>query len=132
MSNYSDQLDQLNDGTLDASTFGHQDHIGVAYEALKRESLFDAMATVANGIAAAASRAGAPDKFNATITLAFMCEIAERMEARNFPDADSFIAANPDLLTGAILKRYSNGRAVTAQARRIAFLPDLALVVERS
>lgn len=126
MSNYSDQLDQLNDGTLDAGKFKHLDHIGVAYEALKRESFFDAMATVANGITAAASRAGAPDKFNATITLAFMCEIAERMEARNFPDADSFMAANPDLLSGSVLARYSEGRAVSARARRIALLPDLA------
>lgn len=126
MSRYEEQLDQLIDGTLDNSTFKHVNHIGVAFEALQRERFFDAMATVANGITAAAQRAGAPEKFNATITMAYMSEIAERMEAKDYADADSFIAANPDLSSGSVLSRYSNGRAVSAKARRIALLPDLA------
>ncbi|PCJ07412.1 MAG: hypothetical protein COB16_10945 [Rhodobacteraceae bacterium] len=126
MTGYAQQLDQLIDGSLDNTSFGHINHIGVAFEALKREGFFDALATVANGITAAANRAGTPDKFNATITMAYMSDIAERMEAGAYRDADSFIAANPDLLSGSVLARYSKGRALSAQARRIALLPDLA------
>ena len=127
MTTYARQLDQLIDDTLDASSFRHINHIGVAFEALKREGFFDAMATIAKDITNAAKRAGAADKFNATITMAYMSEIAERMEAHDYLDADSFIEANPDLTSGAILARYSDRRAVSAQARRIGLLPDLAV-----
>jgi len=127
MTPYAQQLDQLIDGNLDNTSFRHINHIGVAFEALKREGFFDALATVANGIIQAANQAGAPEKFNATITMAFMSEIAERMEVAEYADADAFIAANPDLISGGILKRFSNGRAFSARARRIALLPDLAV-----
>ena len=125
MTPYAQQLDQLIDGTLDAGGFSHSDHVGVAYEALNRMDFFTAVATVANGISAAAQRAGAMDKFNATITMAYMSEIAERMVATNYEDGDHFIAANPDLLTDAVVSRFSKGRATSALARRIALLPDL-------
>jgi len=126
MSDYARQLDELINDTLDAGGFRHVDHIGVAYEALDRNGFFDALHIVAKGIDNAATRAGATDKFNATITAAFMSIIAERMEAQDYRDAQDFIDRNPDLVAGKPLKGfYSRERLVSDQARRVALMPDL-------
>jgi len=126
MSDYARQLDDLIAGTLDAGGFRHVDHIGVAYEALERHGFFDALHIVANGITNAAARAGATDKFNATITAAFMSIIAERMEKGAYDGAQDFIDRNPDLVSGEPLKGfYSRERLVSERARRVALMPDL-------
>ena len=127
MTDYTVLLDQLVDGTLDAGTFRHVDHIGVAYQALAHHEFFDALHIVATGIDRAATRAGATDKFNATITSAFMSLIAERMGQGTHRNAQDFIDRNADLATGAPLKSlYSRARLASDQARRVALMPDLA------
>jgi len=128
MTDYAKLYDDLTNGTLDAATFRHADHIGVAHQALTRAGFFDAVTTVANGIAAAAQRAGADGKFNATITFAYMSLIAERMARMPKMSTQDFIAANPDLASGQAVRRlYSAGRMTSDTARDIALLPDLAL-----
>ena len=62
--------------TLHTCDFGHRDHIGVAYEALAAYPFFDALAIFVRSIQGATERAGASDKFHATVTLAFMSLIA--------------------------------------------------------
>ena len=126
MSDYARQLNDLIDGTLDAGGFRHVDHIGVAYEALDRNGFFDALHIVATGIDRAAARAGATDKFNATITAAFMSIIAERMEKGAYDGAQDFIDRNPDLVAGKpLMGFYSRERLVSEQARRVVLMPDL-------
>ncbi len=126
MTDYARLLDQMATDTLDAATFRHVDHVGVAYQALANHGFFDALHMVATGIDRAATRAGALDKFNATITVAFMCLIAERMAADPYDHAQDFIDRNSDLVTGAPLRAlYSPARMVSERARRIALLPDL-------
>ena len=128
MTDYEKLYDELVKGTLDAATFRHVDHIGVAHQALSRAGVFDAVATVANGIAAAAQRAGADGKFNATITFAYMSLIAERMAGMPDKSTRDFIDANPDLTNGrALQKIYSTQRMTSETARAIALLPDQAL-----
>ena len=120
-------LASLIDGTLDPKTFGHRAHIGVAYAALARHDFFDATSIVARGLRQMAERAGAPDKFNATITWSFMSVIAERMRAQ--PDAgfDAFLNDNSDLTGPAILEPwYSRQRLNSDLARSVALLPDRA------
>jgi len=113
------------DGSLDPAAFGHRDHIGVAYEMLTHYDFFEALHRYATGIRALAERAGAPDKFHATITLAFISLIAERMSATGFSDAEAFVAANPDLCAPGVLAGwYSQGRLTSAVARRVALLPE--------
>ncbi|MBE1283601.1 MAG: hypothetical protein GJ676_09855 [Rhodobacteraceae bacterium] len=128
MNRYQTKLKDLCDGTLDAADFTHKDHIGVAFEALKQHDFFTALGHVSRGIETAALRAGATDKFNATITLAYMSEIAEQMEFVTYVDADALMDANPQLIKGGPLKRYSPGRATSKLARRTALLPDLPAV----
>lgn len=61
--------DAFEAGTIDTATFGHRDHVGVACGMLSRHSFLDAAYKYACGIRQMAEEAGAPEKFNATITL---------------------------------------------------------------
>ncbi len=128
MSDYAELLRQMTKGTLDAGAFCHVDHIGVAYEALAQNTYFEALYLVATGIDKAATKAGATDKFNVTITATFMSLIAERMGQGTYRDAQDFIDRNPDLACGAPLRfLFSTARLASDQARRIALLPDLPM-----
>lgn len=122
---YHDKLKRLIAGTLDAGGFTHLDHVGVAYEALARHDFFHAAAHIASGLRKMAERAGAPEKFNATITWAFMSLIAERMAAKEYWGAEDFIARNHDLgRRTALTPWYSPTRLKSASARSVALLPD--------
>ncbi len=122
---YRQALRDLTCGTLDPADFSHRHHIGVAYEALQQGDFFDAARQVAAGIRALTERAGVPDKFNTTVTWAFLSLIAERMRTTAHADAADFIRRNPDLGSGAALDPwYSKPRLSSALARSIALLPD--------
>ena len=71
---FAEKLAALENETITPAEFSHKDHIGVAYEAIQKYGPFDAMSIIARGIKALTVRAGLPEKFNATITLASMLE----------------------------------------------------------
>ena len=125
MPDYTDMLCQFERGALDPAGFRHADHVGVAYEALKRHGFFEALRIYADGLMALVEKAGVPEKFNATVTFAYMSAIAERMHRHPAASAADFLAANPDLLSGSVLDRYSRARLQGDLARRVALLPDL-------
>lgn len=116
--------------SIEPSTFGHRDHVVVAFDLLRRDDFVTAAAKYAACIRGMAEKAGAPEKFNATITLAFMSLIAERMHAGDYSDFASFEAANTDLASKDVLSRwYSKDRLTSPQARRQFLLPDLPAAV---
>lgn len=123
MNRYRDLLAQLKAQTLDPDGFSHRDHVGVAYEALKQHDFFTACKTYADGLIALTKAAGVPEKYNATVTLAFMSLIAERMQGTD-GDADAFINANPDFLDKNFLRRkYPAARLSSPLARKVGLLP---------
>ncbi|RVU39269.1 hypothetical protein EOI86_08510 [Hwanghaeella grinnelliae] len=114
--------------TLDPACFKHRDHIAAAFEMLRRYDFVEAASKYAVSLRAMAEKAGAPEKFNATITLAFLSLIAERMEEG--ADTDDFAAfekANSDLESIDVIGRwYSKERMTCDAARKIFLLPDRA------
>lgn len=121
---YVQKLAALEDGTLDPADFSHQDHIGVAFTAIERYGVFDAMSTFARGLITLTERAGVPDKFNATITMASRSLIAERAATGQYRNADAFLSANGDLLSKAFLTRqYDPDRLSSPLARAVPLLP---------
>lgn len=125
MTDYKTMLERFQRGALDPGGFRHADHVGVAYEALARHGFFKALQIYADGLMALVEKAGVPEKFNATVTFAYMSAIAERMHRRPSAGAADFLAGNPDLLSGAVLERYSKTRLQDDLARKVALLPDL-------
>ncbi|OWU86305.1 hypothetical protein ATO6_05610 [Oceanicola sp. 22II-s10i] len=122
--NYDHILDEMAGGVLPCTGFGHAVHLGTAHAALKRWEFFEAAHRYASAIRAAASAAGAPEKFNATLTLAFLCLIAERMGDE---DSATFVAQNPDLGRDALLAAgYDAARLADPKARRVGLLPRVA------
>ncbi len=113
--------------SIDSTTFAHVDHVGVAYEILRKYSFLDAVVIYSKCLETIATRAGAADKFNLTITLAFLSLIAERLQASDATSFDCFIEENPDLLTTrSISKWYSQERLSSPNARSVFLLPDRA------
>ena len=126
---FAEMLGQMRADTLHTCNFGHGEHIGVAFQALEEEPFFEALALFARGIQGAAARAGAADKFHATVTFAFMSLIAERRATGDYAGAADFVARNPDLRAKDVLDAwYSPDRLSTDLARKIALMPDSVTV----
>lgn len=109
---------------VEAATFDHEQHVRVAFEMLARYGFLEASTRYIAAIQAIATEAGVPEKFNMTITLAFLALIAERASRSVDCDFDEFIAWNPDLLSRTVLDRwYSAERLQSDLARRQFLLP---------
>ena len=116
---------QFEAGTLNPEAFTHVDHVRVAVELLGRYSFLEATARFGRGAEALAARAGAPEKFNATVTLAFMSLIGECLSRGDYRDAEELLLAHPELADRHLLSRwYSPARLASARARRMFVLPD--------
>lgn len=112
-------------GTLDPATFTHQDHVAVAYDMLNAYEFLEACQKYAETIRALAEKAGAPMKFNATITLAFLSLIAERMSAGQYRGYEDFISQNADLKSKQVLEKWYSAERLTCEtARKVFLLPD--------
>lgn len=128
--NYSELTRSFEAHDVDTTRFNHAEHIKVAVELLNKYDFIDAAAIYAKGIRAIAAKAGAVDKFNLTITYAFMSLIAERM-AGSSNALSEFIELNPDLMHKDVLaKWYAPDRLQTATARNIFLLPEPKAVAE--
>ncbi len=120
-------LDHFESGDIAATAFGHREHLQVAYSMLGRYDFVEACARYASTIRAMATSAGAPEKYNTTITIAFMSLIAERLSRSTCADFDAFLASNPDLLNSDVLNTwYSQERLQSPLARCQFLLPDKA------
>lgn len=123
MSTYAEKLAQLDAGTLDPEAFSHRDHVGVAIAALQQGDFYDALARMSRGLQRLTLAAGVPEKFNATVTFAFLSVIAE-IEPQPGQDIDTLIDRYPDIMRPSVLKTlYSDSRMQSDIARRVPVLP---------
>lgn len=111
---------------LDPAAFDHASHIRAAYEMLEKYPFMEATAKYATNIEAMAIKAGASQKFNVTLTIAFMSIIAGRMDSGGYDSFEDFIAGNSDLMSRDLLAQwYSVDRLKSDRARKIFLMPDL-------
>lgn len=112
---------------LAGAAFAHADHVRVAYDLLRKYDFIDAAANYAKGVRAIASKDGMPNKFNLTLTYAFMSLIAELLSADTNQSFERFVRSNPDLMSKDILtKWYSKERLHSETALKTFLLPDVA------
>lgn len=121
---YDHMLDTMINGEVPCTGLDHATHVGTAHAALRRWEFFEASYRYASALRATATAAGAPEKFNATLTMAFLSLVAERMGDE---DSATFVAQNPDL-TGDALQRagYGPTRLSHPRARKVGLLPQSA------
>jgi hypothetical protein len=105
--------------------FGHRQHVHVTWLAIRRFGTRAAIDIVSAGIQRTARYAGAPQKYNATVSRAWVELTARHMASTPGEDFDDFIARNPDLLDKRLLTRfYAPATLATPEARAGWVEPD--------
>ncbi len=107
---------------VDPRRFHHADHIRVAFEMLSRHPFLEAAPVFIDRLKRIAARAGRPEAYHETITVAFMALVAERCAGSVHPDFDCFAAANPDLFDPAVLNRWYRRDELSAPLARKTFV----------
>jgi hypothetical protein len=120
------ELDRFLRCEIVPSEFPHREHVHIAFEMLRRHDFPETALIFSRTLRSMAAKAGRPEAFHQTITIAFLALIGERMENGGAADFAAFAAANPDLLDKSVLRRwYSPERLASEIARRTFVLPEL-------
>lgn len=121
---YAEMAVELVERRLQPQGFSHRAHLGVAYEILSRHEAFEAMACYAGGLRHLTEVAGVPEKFNATVTMAFLSLVAERQTRKGYASVEEFLEDNSDLLSKEVLSCFYDASVLASDlARRAPLLP---------
>jgi hypothetical protein len=117
----------MTEATANTGRFGHREHIHLTWLAVRRYGMPAAISLVSNGIQQTARYAGAPQKYNATVSRAWVELVAHHTHHDGDADFDIFTARNSALLDKRLLTRfYHPATLATAQARARWTPPDRA------
>lgn len=120
-------LERFARGEIDAAGFPHREHVRMGFEMLRRHDFAATVFHYSSAVRAMAAKAGKPQAFHQTVTIAFLALIAERIDSGDYADFDSFANANADLFEKSALSRwYPAERLATEAARRTFLLPKPA------
>jgi hypothetical protein len=124
-------VEQFEQGLAPGGSFGHVDHIRVAFAYLSRYSALEALQKFSAALQRFAAAQGKPGLYHETITWAYVFLIRERMLRSGRPLTwEEFAETNPDMLTweretGGVLALYYLPQTLKSDAARAAFLmPD--------
>ena len=110
-----------------AERFAHRQHVHLTYLAVRRYGTATAIDVVSNGIQEAARYARAPQKYNATISRAWVELIGHHADHSDAAGFDTFAERNPALLDKKLLTRfYRPATLAGTQARTGWVTPDLS------
>lgn len=118
-------LDRFERAELDAEAFGHAAHVRVAWLQLSRLPLLQAIGEHTAALCRLTARLGVPQRYHATLTVAYLLLIYERMAGEDTWEA--FAANHPDLLAqGArLLSVHYDDAQLKSEAARQAFIPPV-------
>ncbi len=112
-------------GNLLPADFDHRAHLRAAFCLVQRRPFLEACIAMRDGVRDIARRAGRPELYHETITIAFMSIVAQRVASRPALGWDDFLAAHPDLSERTLLARwYGRETLQSAQARVQFVMPD--------
>jgi hypothetical protein len=124
-----EELSALETGALDPAKFPHPEHVRLAYEMLGRHPFGDAVTRFSRGLKLLAAKAGRPEVYHETITVAFLALINERRARTGAQGWPQFRANNGDLFDKNCLKNwYSAEQLASDLARRTFCLPQGAAI----
>lgn len=119
-----EELSALEAGETDLAAFPHLEHVRLGFEMLRRYPFAEAAMRFGNGLRRLTNKAGKPEIYSETITIAFLALIGERKARSESNEWSEFIAANGDLADKNILKRWYTGEELKSEvARRTFVLP---------
>ena len=124
-----DELRALETGALDPRKFPHQEHVRLAYGMLERYPFGEAVSRFSRGVKLLAAKAGRPEIYHETITVAFLAVIGERRARARSNNWPEFKANNSDLFDKRCLgKWYGADQLESDLARRTFCLPQGAAI----
>ncbi len=110
-----------------AGRFGHREHVHLTWLAVRRFGVRAAVGLVSDGIQRTARYAGAPQKYHATVSRAWVELIGYHAAERGGEDFAAFAGRCPALLGKRLLTRhYRPVTLASPQARAGWIEPDLA------
>jgi hypothetical protein len=109
-----------------AGRFGHRQHIHLTWLAVRRYGTGPAVALVSDGIRRTARYAGAPQKYHATVSRAWVELVGYHAAEHPDADFDTFVADNPALLDKRLLTRFYRSSTLATPAAKAGWVePDL-------
>ena len=119
-----EELIALETAALDPSAFPHQEHVRLAYGMLERYPFSEAVARFSRGVKLLAAKAGRPEVYHETITVAFLAVIGERRARARSNSWAGFEAENGDLFDKRCLEQWYDAKQLESDlARRTFCLP---------
>lgn len=119
------ELGALETGALDPAMFPHPEHVRLGYEMLGRYSFSEALARFSHGLKLIGAKAGRPEVYHETITVAFLALIGERRARGEENSWNEFKAKNADLLEKRCLEKWYGAEQLGSDlARRTFCLPQ--------
>ena len=109
-----------------AERFGHREHVRLTWLAVRRCGTAGAVELISDGIRKTARYAGAPQKYNATVSRAWVELTAYHMAEAPTEGFDELVLRNPGLLDKRLLTRFYSSRALASPAARAGWVePDV-------
>lgn len=123
------ELIALETGGLDPRAFPHPEHVRFAYGMLERYPFGEAVSRFSRGVKLLAAKAGRPEIYHETITVAFLALIGERRARAECEDWSEFKANNSDLFDKRCLEKWYGAEQLGSDlARRTFCLPQGAAI----
>lgn len=120
----TEELRTFETGQLDPARFPHAEHVRFGYEMLERYPFGEAISRFSRGLKLLARKAGRPEIYHETITVAFLALINERRTGGVTRSWREFQANNSDLFDKRCLEKwYDAGQLQSGLARQIFCLP---------
>jgi hypothetical protein len=112
-------------GEREPTDFCHREHLRMAFEMLRRHDFAASVHHYSQALRRMTARAGKPEAFHQTVTVAFLALVSERMPQCPASDFETWVGRHPELLDKTLLSAwYSRERLASAAARRQFLLPD--------
>ena len=110
-----------------ADRFGHREHVHLTWLAVRRFGTAAAIGLVSEGIQRTARYAGAPQKYHATVSRAWVELVGYHAAGGREDDFAAFAGRYPALLGKRVLTRHYRPATLASQEARTGWVePDLA------
>jgi hypothetical protein len=117
----TEELRAFEIGALDPAKFPHAEHIRLGYEMLARYPFGEAVMRFSRGLQSLAAKAGRPQLYHETITVAFLALINERRVRGGHQTWSEFTRTNADLLDKRCLEKWYNVEQLASDLARKTF-----------
>jgi hypothetical protein len=125
--NHDPRFEELmREAMRDTERFGHRQHIKLTWLAVLRYGTEEATRLVSSGIRGTARYAGAPQKYNNTVSRAWVELVGHHATEARHRSFEKFIEVNPALLDKRLLSRFYRSATLAGVNARTGWVePDL-------